>query len=104
MALRKHGRTKEEIEVLKRIGRDNFFRAELVGLLEEFRQGDDVKDCIAEFIMGQPLHKATSVTWIVYEVCNCFNDHELERDWLSELVVDIEDLVEGIEKIIEKYL
>ena len=104
MALRKHGRTKEEIDKLKRVGESQSFFAELTVLLEEFRQGDNVKDCIADFILGQPLHKATSVTWIVYEVCNCFNDHELERDWLSELVVDIEDLVEGIEKIIEKYL
>lgn len=103
MALRKREYTKKEITELKRIEDDPIFNIELISLLEEFRQGDEVKSYLAERILEHPLAWATSVTWLVYEVCNAFNDHELERDWLSELVVEIEDLIEGIEKLVEKY-
>lgn len=103
MALRKREYTKKEITELKRIEEEPAFAVDILNLMEEFRQGSPVKDYIAEFVLNNPLYQATSVTWLVYEVCNAFNDHELERDWLSELVVEIEDLVEGIEKIIEKY-
>lgn len=101
--LRKRDYTKKEITELKRIEEDPIFSIELVGLLEEFRQGDKVKDYLAEHILDVSLVKSTSVTWLIYEVCNAFNDHELGRDYLSELVVDVEDLVEGIVNIVEKY-
>ena len=103
MALRKREYTKKEIIELKRIEEEPAFAVDILNLMEEFRQGSPVKYYIAEFVLNSPLHKATSVTWLVYEVCNAFNDHELGVDWLSELVVEIEDLVEGIEKIVEKY-
>ena len=103
MALRKREYTKKEIIELKRIEEEPAFAVDILNLMEEFRQGSPVKGYIAEFVLNSPLHKATSVTWLVYEVCNAFNDHELGVDWLSELVVEIEDLVEGIEKIVEKY-
>ena len=102
--LRKREHTKREIKELKKIGEDPLFRGELITLLEDFKQGDALKWYLTGIIENElPLHKATSVTWLVFEVCNAFNDWEIGKDYLSELVVDIEDLVEDIEKIIEKY-
>lgn len=101
--LRKREYTKKEINELKRIEEEPAFAVDILNLLEEFRQGSQVKGYIADYVSEIPLYQATSVTWLVYEVCNAFNDHELGVDWLSELVVDIEDLVEELLKIIEKY-
>lgn len=103
MALRKKAMTKKEINQLTQI-KDSQFYAELDVLLEEFRQGDEVKGYLAEHIKNDiPLYKAVSVTWLVYEICNAYNDHELGRDFLSELVADVEDLVEEIEELVQKY-
>lgn len=101
--LRKREYTKKEINELKRIEEEPAFAVDILNLMEEFRQGDKVKSHVADFVLNNPLHKSTSVTWLIYEVCNAFNDHELGREWLSELVVDVEDLVEELENIIEKY-
>lgn len=102
--LRTREYTKNEITKINLISEDPKFHAELMVLLEEFRQGSTVKNYLADAIKEDlPLHKATSVTWLVYELCNAFNDHEIEADYLSEVVVDVEDLVEEIIDLIEKY-
>lgn len=103
MALRKRDYTSEEIAQLRRIEDDPIFCIELMALVDKKKQGDEVFTFLAEIILDNPLQWSLSVTRLVYEVCNAFNDWELNRDWLSELVAEIEDFVEEIEKIVEKY-
>lgn len=101
--LRKREYTKNEINELLKVEEEPAFAVDILNLMEAFRQGNPIKDYVAEVVLNSPLYRVTSVTWLVYEVCNAFNDHELGVDYLSELVVDIEDLVEELLKIIEKY-
>ena len=104
MTLRKRDFTNEEIDKLKRIEDDPIFCVELMALVDKTqKQEDEVLSFLAERVLENPLHWSLSVTMLVYEVCNAFNDWEINRDWLSELVVEIEDFVEEIEKIVEKY-
>lgn len=84
---------------------DQVFKEELKTLVNNFRTGHIIKDFVADLILEDyPIGKATSVTWLVYEVCNAFNDSEIGRyNYLSEIVADIEDLVDNIKELVKIY-
>lgn len=96
--------TKKQISKLKEVEKDPIFNIEYVAVIEKFRNDNEVKRYLADTLLEDyPLCKALSVTWLVYEVCNAFSDKEI-GGYLSELVVDVEDLVDDIKKIVGKYI
>lgn len=96
--------TKTEIAKLRALSEDICFNIEFMNKVNAFRAKGLVMEFLADKIEEElPLHKIVSVTWLIYEVANVFEDYELKND-LSEIVVEIEDFVTDIRNLIEKYL
>jgi hypothetical protein len=89
---------------LQRIQQIPQFKADLWVLLTKFADGNELKYSVKRIIWDDlPLVKAISPTWLTYHVCNEIYDADLDGYFLSELVADMEYLIQDIEILIEKY-
>lgn len=104
MSLRKYGFTKSDIDALHQVKDNKYFFDEFVKLILDYKDKGSIWGFLGSKIYGMDLHNSLSVTYLTYLVVNNYEDYELRMDYLSELIVEIEDFVEELEKIIEKYL